>query len=155
MRRLTLALTLFGVLSMTGGMLLIQAAIYVGNLPDARAGVSWTILLILIPTVITGILSGLAAAFGAYVGARMSADAPGPAVNNAARSVGAGMGGAVGSTVFLIYLSWFYQNGPGVFIGILGFVVIFGAYAGFAALWGAARGLPRSRRTGGSAETDG
>ncbi|WP_341956130.1 hypothetical protein [Microbacterium sp. LWH13-1.2] len=134
-RSLTLPLTVFGTILFTATMLIIQGAIYIANLPDSRAGLNWTILLIMVPTVVTGIVSGLTAALGAYIGRRMSsrtADAP---TGRKKSIAGAGLGGALGSTVFLIYLSLLYQNGPGPWILVLGFIVVFGVYAGFTALW--------------------
>lgn len=138
-RGLTLALTLFGLVLFTATMLIVQGVIYLANSPDSRAGLYWIILLILIPAVITGIVSGLAAALGARIGARGTAKAAGGSASWRAAIAGAGLGGSVGSVPLLIYLSWWYQNGPGLWILVLGYIVIFGAYAGFTALWSGRR----------------
>lgn len=153
MRGLTLPLTAFGTILFTAIMLIVQGAIYIANLPDSRAGLNWTIMLIMVPTLVTGIVSGLAAALGAYIGRRMSASTAGASADRKMSIAGAGLGGALGSTVFLLYLSWLYQNGPGPWILVLGFIAVFGAYAGFTALWtgrkarGARTPRPAARRS--------
>lgn len=139
MRGLTLALALFGAAVFTATMLAVQGAISVANLPDSEAGLRWLIILIMVPTVVTGIISGLTAGLGAYIGQRGSTTTTGAPGGRMARSLGAGVGGAVGSAPFLIYLSWIYQNGAGLVIGVAGFIVVLGAYAGFTALWTARR----------------
>ena len=139
MRGLTLALTLFGTVLFTVTMLAIQGAFYIANLPMSEAGVYWLIILIMVPTVVSGIISGLTAGLGAYIGKRISRTATDGPAGREAISFGAGIGGALGSTPFLIYLSWLYQNGPGPLVGVLGFVVIFAAYTGFTFLWNARR----------------
>jgi hypothetical protein len=138
-RGLILALTLFGTVLFAVAMGVIQAAFYIANLPDSEAGLRWIILLIMVPSVVTGIVSGLTAGLGAYIGKRISATTAGASAERKAMSFGAGVGGALGSTLLLIYLSWFYQDGPGPLIGVLGFMAIFGSYAGFTAVWGARR----------------
>lgn len=138
-RGLTLALTLFGLVLFTATMLIVQGVIYLANSPDSRAGLYWLILLILIPTVINGIVSGLTAALGAHIGARGSEKAAGRSASWRRVIAGAGLGGSIGSAPFLLYLSWWYQNGPGLWILVLGYIVIFGAYAGFTALWSGRR----------------
>lgn len=135
MRRLALALTLFGLVLFMVTMLIIQGAAYVVNLPNSQAGLFWIGLLIMIPTFIAGTVAGLAAALGAYIGWRTSAKAAGGSANVKAVGAGAGLGGSLGSVPFLLYLSWFYQNGAGLWILVLGYIVVFGAFAGFAALW--------------------
>lgn len=137
LRGLTLALTLFGTALFTATMLIIQGATYLANMPNSRGSLYWIILLIMVPAVATGITSGLTAGLGAYIGTRMSTSETGAPVDRKRMSVGAGLGGALGSTLFLMYLSWSYQNGPGLLVGVLGFIVVFGAYAGFTALWSA------------------
>lgn len=130
----TLALTVFGFVLFPSVMAAVQAVMMIPHLPDSRASIGWVIPLIMIPTVITGIVSGLTAALGAYIGRRMSTDGPVGTVGWQV-SVGAGLGGAVGSVPFLLYAAWWYQNGPGPWILVLGYIAIFGAYAGFTALW--------------------
>ncbi|MGV8882692.1 MAG: hypothetical protein ACOH19_11125 [Rhodoglobus sp.] len=139
MRGLTLALTVFGVVLFTVTMLAIQGAFSIANLPMSEASVRWLVILIMVPTAIAGVISGLTAGLGAYIGTRISRTTTDGPADRQAMSFGAGIGGALGSTPFLIYLSWLYQSGPGALIGVLGFMVIFGAYAGFALLWSARR----------------
>lgn len=141
----TLALTVFGFVLFTAVMAAVQAVVMIRHLPDSQASVGWLVPLIMIPTVITGIVSGLAAAFGAFV-ERFTA----PSYFDASRvdrsmAIGAGIGGSLGSILLLIYLSIVYQHGAGLWILVLGSVAIFGAYAGFTALW--SRRTARSIRT--------
>ena len=138
-RGLTLALTLFGLVLLTAVVGMFQVVEVIRHLPDSRASVGWIIGLIMIPTVITGIISGLTAALGAHIGTRMSTNSTGASASCKVVSADAGLGGAVGSVPFLLYLSWWYQNGPGLWILVLGYIGIFGAYAGFAALWSGRR----------------
>lgn len=130
----TLALTVFGFVFFTAAMAAVQAVMLIPHLPDSRVSIGWVITLIMIPTVITGVVSGLTAALGAYIGRRMSTNAADGPVGWKV-SVGAGLGGALGSVPFLLYLAWWYQAGPGPWILVLGYIVIFGAFAGFTALW--------------------
>ncbi|MBF4632866.1 hypothetical protein ITJ38_00440 [Agreia pratensis] len=146
MRGLILALTVFGTVLFTAAMLAIQASVYIANLPDSEAGLRWIIILIMVPSVITGIISGLTAGLGAYIGKRGSATTTGMPAERTRISFGAGVGGVLSGSLLLVYLSWFYQNGPGPWIGVLGFIVVFGAYAGFTAVWNARRSRVRSSR---------
>lgn len=130
----TLALTVFGFVLFPSVMAAVQAVMMIPHLPDSRASIGWVITLIMIPTVITGIVSGLTAALGAYIGRRMSTNAADGSAGWKV-SLGAGLGGALGSVPFLLYVAWWYQNGPGPWILVLGYVGIFGAFAGFTALW--------------------
>jgi hypothetical protein len=139
----TLALTVFGFVLFPAVMAAVQTAMMIPHLPDSQAGLGWITFLMMIPSVITGIISGLTAALGAYIGKRMSTNAAGGPVGWKVNA-GAGLGGALGSVPFLLYLTWWYQNGPGPWILVLGYVGIFGAYAGFAALWNR-RGVHRVR----------
>ena len=132
---LTLALTLFGLMLFTLAMAAFQTVEVIRHLPDSRAGVGWIIGLIMIPTVITGVVSGLTAALGAYLGKRAGQSILGPLSHRRRLAIGAGFGGAIGSILFLLYLSWIYQNGAGLWILVLGYIATFGAYAGFTALW--------------------
>lgn len=131
----TLALTVFGFVLFTVVMAAVQAVMMIRHLPDSQASVGWLIPLIMIPTVITGIVSGLTAALGAFV-ERFTA----PSYFDASKvdrsmAVGAGIGGSLGSILLLIYLSVVYQQGAGLWILVLGYVAIFGSYAGFTAFW--------------------
>lgn len=131
----TLALTVFGFVLFAVVMAAVQAAMMIRHLPDSQASVGWLIPLIMIPTVITGIVSGLTAALGAFV-ERFTA----PSYFDASKvdrsmAVGAGIGGSLGSILLLIYLSVVYQQGAGLWILVLGYVAIFGSYAGFTAFW--------------------
>lgn len=130
----TLALTVFGFVLFPAVMAAVQAVMMVPHMPNSRASIGWVITLIMIPTVITGIVSGLTAALGAYIGRRMATDGTEGAVGWQV-SVGAGLGGALGSVPFLLYVAWWYHNGPGPWILVLGYIAIFGAYAGFTTLW--------------------
>lgn len=137
---LTLALTVFGLVFFIVTMLIIHGASFLTDSLSAANGREWTnwywlALLIVVPTVITGAASGLASAFGAYIGKRVSAAADGAPADRTKISVGAGIGGTLGSALFLIYMSWLYQNGLGPWILVLGSTAVFGAYAGFTALW--------------------
>jgi len=131
----TLALTLFGAAFFTVTMTIAQAVPYVIYLPNSTAGLGWILYLFMLPTVVTGILAGFTASLGAYIGRRMTTTPPDALTDRTRMSLGAGVGGAVGSSLFLIYLSWMYQGGPGLCVGVLGFMLVFGAYAGFTALW--------------------
>lgn len=144
---LTLALTLFGLVFFVATMLIIHGAPYLaGSLgsADDRQWTNWywLVMLIGIPTVITGAVSGLTSALGAYIGKRISTSIDGAPADRMRTSVGAGLGGALGRALFLIYMSWLYQSGPGLWILVLGFTVVFGAYAGFTALWIGRRSWP-------------
>lgn len=121
----TLALTVFGFLLSSAALLATQVPVYIANLPDSQGSLGWLTFLIIAPALVTGIISGLAAALGAYVAQRMSTS----------MSVGAGLGGSVGSLVYLTFLSWFLQSGPGLWILVLGTVGVFASYTGFTALW--------------------
>ncbi|WP_431074715.1 hypothetical protein [Microbacterium phyllosphaerae] len=132
---LTLALTVFGLVIFTAVMTAAQAVSVLSHLPDSQASLGWTLFLMMIPTVITGIVSGLTAALGAYIGRRMKPTATSALTTRGRMVVGAGLGGAIGSVPFLLYVTWWYQNGPGPWILALGYIAIFGAYAGFVALW--------------------
>ncbi|QDE33507.1 hypothetical protein FIV50_01020 [Microbacterium foliorum] len=141
----TLALTVFGFVLFTVVMAAVQAVMMIRHLPDSQASIGWLIPLIMIPTVITGIVSGLTAALGAFV-ERFTA----PSYFDASKvdrsmAIGAGIGGSLGSILLLIYLSFVYQAGAGLWILVLGHVAIFGAYAGFTALV-TRRGADRYRR---------
>ena len=138
-RGLTLALTIFGLVLLTAVVGMFQVVEVIRHLPDSRASIGWIIGLIMIPAVITGIISGLTAALGAHISARMSTNSTGASASCKVVSAGAGLGGAVGSAPFLLYLSWWFQNGPGLWILVLGYIGIFVAYAGFAALWSGRR----------------
>lgn len=131
----TLALTVFGFVLFPSVMAAVQAMEMTLHLPDLRAPIGWIIPLLMIPTVITGVVSGLTAALGAYIGTLMFTNATGESADWKVISVGAGLGGSVGTIPFLLYLSWWYQVGAGPWILVLGWIVIFGTYAGFAALW--------------------
>lgn len=135
LRILTLALTLFGLVTFTAVMAAAQAVSVLSHLPDSQASLGWILFLMMIPTVITGIGSGLTAALGAYIGKRTSPPGAGAPPRPGRMIVGAGLGGALGSVPFLLYVAWWYQNGPGPWILVLGYIAIFGAYAGFVALW--------------------
>ncbi|MCS3442821.1 hypothetical protein [Microbacterium phyllosphaerae] len=144
---LTLALTLFGLVFFVATILIIHGAPYLAGSLDSADDRQWTnwywlAMLIVIPTVITGAVSGLTSAFGAYIGKRVSTTTDGMAADRMKISVGAGVGGALGSALFLIYMSWRYQSGPGLWILVLGFTVVFCAYAGFTALWIGRRSWP-------------
>ncbi|WP_312169461.1 hypothetical protein [Microbacterium sp.] len=128
-----LALTVFGFVLFPSVMAAVQVVMLLPHLPDSRASIGWLVPIIMIPTVITGIVSGLTAALGAYIGRVMSTNAT-DGSGGWKVSAGAGLGGALGSVPFLFYVAWWYQNGPGPWILVLGYVAIFGAYAGFAAL---------------------
>ncbi|MGK3949167.1 hypothetical protein [Microbacterium sp. K2] len=140
MGMLTLALTVFGLVFFVVTMLIIHGAPYLtdslGSANDRQwTNWYWLAMLIVAPTVITGAASGLTSAFGAYIAKRVSATTDGAPANRWKISVGAGVGGALGSALFLIYMSWLYQNGLGPWILVLGSAAVFGAYAGFTALW--------------------
>lgn len=147
---LTLALTVFGLVFFVVTMLIIHGAPYLtdslGHANDQRwTNWYWLALLIVVPTVITGAASGLTSAFGAYIGKRISATTDGAPADRMKVSVGAGLGGVLGSALFLIYMSWLYQNGLGPWILVLGSTAVFGAYAGFTALWmGRRSGSPQA-----------
>lgn len=147
---LTLALTVFGLVFFVVTMLIIHGAPYVtdslGPANDQHwINWYWLALLIVVPTVITGAASGLTSAFGAYIGKRITATTDGAPADRMKISVGAGLGGALGSALFLIYMSWLYQNGLGPWILVLGSTAVFGAYAGFTALWmGRRSGSPQA-----------
>lgn len=137
---LTLALTVFGLVFFIVTMLIIHGAPYLarslGTANDRQwPNWYWLALLIVAPTVITGAASGLTSAFGAHIGKHASATTDGAPADRMRISVGAGVGGALGSALFLIYMSWLYQNGLGLWILVLGSTAVFGAYAGFTALW--------------------
>lgn len=137
---LTLALTLFGLVFFIVTMLIVHGAPYLTDLLGSANDRQWTnwywlVMLIVMPTVITGAVSGLTSALGAYIGKRVSTSIDSAPADRMRTSVGAGIGGALGSALFLIYLSWLYESGPGLWILVLGFTAAFGAYAGFTALW--------------------
>ena len=137
---LTLALTVFGLVFFVVTMLIIHGAPYLADSLGSANDRQWTnwywlAMLIVAPTVITGAVSGLTSAFGAYIGKRASATTEGAPADRIRISVGAGVGGALGSALFLIYMSWLYQHGLGLWILVLGSAAVFGAYAGFTALW--------------------
>lgn len=129
MGRLTVSLALFGLVLFAVVMAAVQVPIYIANLPDSQAGLGWLTFLIVIPTIVAGIVSGLTAALGAHIGRRTSTGSH-PATNMA---IGGGLGGSVGSLAYLLYLSWIYQNGLGLWILVLGYVGVFAAFAGFTA----------------------
>ncbi|WP_157534254.1 hypothetical protein [Microbacterium sp. Leaf320] len=140
MGMLTLALTVFGLVFFIVTMLIIHGVPYVtdslGPANDQHwINWYWLALLIVVPTVVTGAASGLTSAFGAYIGKRVSATTDGAPADRKKISVGAGLGGALGSALFLIYMSLLYPNGLGPWILVLGSTAVFGAYAGFTALW--------------------
>ena len=127
MGRLTVSLALFGLVLFAVVMAAVQVPIYIANLPDSQAGLGWLTFLIVIPTIVAGIVSGLTAALGVYIGRRTSTSSL-PTTNMA---IGGGLGGSVGSLAYLLYLSWMYQNGLGLWILVLGYVGVFAAFAGF------------------------
>lgn len=129
MGRLTVSLALFGLVLFSVVMAAVQIPIYIANLPDSRAGLGWLTFLIVIPTIVAGIVSGLTAALGAHIGKRTSTSSL-PTTN---MTIGGGLGGSVGSLAYLLYLSWMYQNGLGLWILVLGYVGVFAAFAGFTA----------------------
>ena len=143
MGRLTVSLALFGIVVFAVVMAAVQVPIYIANLPDSRAGLGWLTVLIVIPTIVAGIVSGLTAALGAHIGKRTSTS-PLPTTNMA---IGGGLGGSVGSLAYLLYLSWMYQNGLGLWILVLGYVGVFTAFAGFTAFR-----VRRSAKSGGMRE---
>lgn len=140
MGMLTLALTVFGLVFFIVTMLIVHGMPYATDSLGPTNNQHWInwywlAMLIVVPTVITGAASGLTSAFGAYIGKRISATTDGAPADRMKVSVGAGLGGALGSALFLIYMSWLYQNGLGPWILVLGSTAVFGAYAGFTALW--------------------
>ncbi|MEV8249636.1 hypothetical protein AB0O87_01765 [Microbacterium sp. NPDC076768] len=101
-----------------------------------NSSTAWLPLLMVAPTFVGSIVAGLLAALGARIGSRVSRSA-GTLKQHAgwrAPSVGAGVGAAVGSTLFLMYWSLLFHDGPRFQLLLFEALIVFTGFAVFTAL---------------------